>query len=87
MAFSPDGRFLACGGSDNLLKIFEVVVGTDTLLEPYKLLEGHEHFIMDLTWLGEDIITVSMDKTAMVWHLDRDYPVFCFRHEDIVTSV
>ncbi len=69
MAFSPDGRFLAAGGSDGVLNVFEVSPG-DTFLAPYKSFHGHKNRILDLCWIELDIVTVSMDKNAIVWRLD-----------------
>jgi WD40 repeat protein len=86
MEFSPDGRFLAVGGTDGILHVFEVSPH-DTFLAPYKSYLGHKNRILDLAWIGQDIVTVSMDKTAVVWRLDMTDPVHIIEHNDIVTSV
>ncbi|MGA1598753.1 MAG: WD40 repeat domain-containing protein [bacterium] len=63
-AFHPDGKMLATGGEDQLIKLWQLPD-----LRPIKLLEGHLGAITELRFsaLGERLISSSADQSLMFW--------------------
>ena len=54
---------MAVGGSDGILRVYQMATN-GTFLNPFGEYAGHTNRILDLAWIGLDIVTVSMDKTA-----------------------
>ena len=69
MRFSPCGTYLATGGNDGVLRVYEMATNGE-FLAPFGEFIGHGNRILDLAWISLDIVTVSMDKTAHIWRLD-----------------
>ena len=80
-ALSPDGRWLATGGSDTIIRLWDL---TKPQSEP-RLLRGHEtdvqrlSFSPDSKWLvsgglyfGRAVITKKTDKQAFLWSVLSD---------------
>lgn len=97
MRFSTDHKFLATGGQDGILRIWEILPSSgddDHLLfinsEPYREYEYHSKDIVDLSWSTENmsyILTASLDKNVILWNIEDIKPHQIFTHPDIVTSV
>jgi WD40 repeat protein len=68
-AFSPDSRFVATVGDDTALRVWDVTTGK-------QVDEAFEHFsfIKSLIWVGDNIVTGSWDKTAIVWDVADGVP-------------
>lgn len=64
MTFSPDGRFLAMGGMDNTIRVYDVRDGKEL-----GKFAGHEGSIMALAFApnGRTILSGSNDTTALAW--------------------
>ncbi len=61
--FSPDGRWIASGGADKIIRIFE------TSGKFVRTLEGHTHHVLGLSWNddGQSLASASADATVKVW--------------------
>lgn len=68
-----DGRFVACGGLDNLCSIYAV---TDSeAVRASKELAGHDGYISCCRFMGErNILTSSGDSTIVKWDIEKAKP-------------
>lgn len=63
LAFAPDGRILASGYSDGMVRIWDSVTGTCK-----HILKGHTRSIFSLAFSGSDTLASSaFDKTVRLW--------------------
>lgn len=76
VAFSPDGKLLATGGSnladgDNAVRIWEAATG-----QSVRVFHGHRGMITALAFHpnGRQITTVSRDQTVRFWQVDPETP-------------
>ncbi|XP_072900431.1 autophagy-related protein 16-like [Hemitrygon akajei] len=69
--FSPSSKFLATGGSDRIVKLWDIVGGT---LQNRRTLEGSNDGVtsIDFDPLGVQLLAGSYDNSARLWSL-RDY--------------
>jgi len=84
-AYSPDGRHLAAGGADKIVRLFDVKSGAEILK-----LEQHSDWVHDVAfspdgcWLG----SASRDRTARVYNSTNGETRAIFRdHEAAVESL
>ncbi len=64
---NADKTKIVCSGNSKAFHLIDVK--TQKIIET---LEGHAKDIMDIDFVGEDIISVSKDKTVKVWSLDSN---------------
>lgn len=96
VALSPDGVFIATGGRDNLIRLWEVMDDSQTLILE---LNGHTDRIVDLAFSpdGRLLASASADTTVRVWDIfslitegitSTDTALSTIEHHsDIVTGV
>jgi WD40 repeat protein len=62
--FSPDGKLLASGGHDHVLRLWDPAAGRSIAV-----LQGHEHDILALAFSpdGATLASASADKTVRLW--------------------
>lgn len=84
VCFSPDGKFLATGAEDKLIRIWD--------LETKKIvmtLKGHEQDIYSLDYFpsGNKLVSGSGDRTVRIWDLTTGSCSLTLSIEDGVTTV
>ena len=64
LAWSPDGKFLILGLTDNTAQIWDT-----QLAKCVKVLKDHQHFVQGVAWdpLDQLLVTQSSDRSAKVW--------------------
>jgi WD40 repeat protein len=85
LALSPDGKKLACAGTDRLLRVWDLASGK---LE--HTIENHADWVLSLSFAsdGKHLVTGSRDKTAKVWDLSAKESVVTFPdHQNPVYAV
>jgi len=85
VAYSPDGAWIAGGGADSLILIWDVESGL-----VLRTLEGHDDGVTSLSFSpdGRWIASGSVDRTVRLWESASGLPVRTLKgHDDEITSV
>ncbi|MCS6849571.1 MAG: hypothetical protein NZ700_00200 [Gemmataceae bacterium] len=85
LAISPDGKRLAAGGCDRMVRVWDLATGN---LE--QTIENHADWVFGVAWHpnGRYLVTCSRDKTAKVWDLEKKESVLTFPdHQSSVNGV
>ncbi len=83
LAFSADGRWLACTSRTCTILIWDTA-----RMEVSHELVGHKNIITDLAWLEADILaTASADGTVRIWHVTEDRELRVLEASDIVLGI
>jgi WD40 repeat protein len=64
VAFSPDGRRIASGGTDNTVRVWDAATGRELLT-----LRGHTAAICSVEFRpdGRQLASASLDRTVRIW--------------------
>lgn len=84
VCFSPDGKLLATGAEDKLIRIWDL-----TTKKIVKVLRGHEQDIYSLDFFpdGNRLVSGSGDRTVRIWDLRFSQCSLTLSIEDGVTTV
>ncbi|KAJ9094542.1 general transcription repressor [Naganishia cerealis] len=84
VCFSPDGKLLATGTEDKLIRIWDL-----TTKRIIKILRGHEQDIYSLDFFpdGNRLVSGSGDRTVRIWDLRSSQCSLTLSIEDGVTTV
>ena len=85
LAISSDGKKIAAGGCDRMVRVFDVASG-----KTEHAIENHADWILGVAFTpdGKGLITASRDKTAKVWDLANKESMLTFPdHQNIVNNV
>lgn len=85
--YSPSGRFIACGGLDNLCSIYNVSENSPE--RPIYELSQHEGYLSCARFIGdEEVLTSSGDSTCILWDIEQRVPKAVFSdHKGDVMSL
>ncbi|SMN20659.1 similar to Saccharomyces cerevisiae YCR084C TUP1 General repressor of transcription [Maudiozyma saulgeensis] len=84
VCFSPDGKFLATGAEDKLIRIWDI-----ERQEIVTVLRGHEQDIYSLDYFpqGDKLLSGSGDRTVRIWDLTTGKCSLTLAIEDGITTV
>ncbi|EDO18750.1 hypothetical protein Kpol_1028p23 [Vanderwaltozyma polyspora DSM 70294] len=84
VCFSPDGKFLATGAEDRLIRIWDIAQKKIVMV-----LQGHEQDIYSLDYFpsGDKLVSGSGDRTVRIWDLRNGQCSLTLSIEDGVTTV
>ncbi|KAI5966316.1 TUP1 [Candida pseudojiufengensis] len=84
VCFSPDGKLLATGAEDKLIRIWDL-----TTKRIIKVLRGHEQDIYSLDFFpdGDRLVSGSGDRSVRIWSLRSSQCTLTLSIEDGVTTV
>lgn len=89
LAVSPDGKRLAAGGCDRIVRVWNIGAGIlKAKLE--QTVENHADWVFGIAFAGDGkhLVTCSRDKTAKVWDLSTKESVMTFPgHQNPVFGV
>lgn len=84
MAYSPDGRYVASGGQDNTIIIWDLY----SRKELRKLI-GHTSFVNYISYSpdGKFLASGSLDKTIRIWNVETGDELQCLKTESQIVYV
>ena len=79
LGFSPDGKWIAAGGQDNTVKIWDAATGAEVMT-----LRGHKAQVVTAAFSpdGHRIVSGSRDHTLKIWDVASHKELLTFRGHD-----
>src|SRR5579884_2902673 len=85
VAWSPNGQYLALGGTDGTVQVRDAATGRILFT-----VHGHLNHVWDVAWSpdGTRIASASWDKTVQIWDAATGRHLLTYRgHSDLVLAV
>lgn len=85
VAWSPDNQFIASGGYDNTLQIWDAARG-----KMHSTCRGHLDPVVAVAWSpdGQSLISGSLDTTVRIWDVNTSHPITDYRgHSAAISSL
>jgi eukaryotic-like serine/threonine-protein kinase len=81
VAWSPDARYIASGGNDNTVCIWDA-----STKETIAIYHGHSDVVEAITWLPDSlhVASTSNDHTVHVWNIHTNHTIFTYRRRSSV---
>jgi WD40 repeat protein len=81
VAWSRDGRYIASGGSDNRVNVWDAIT-RDTIT----IYHGHSDEVEAAAWLpsSQHVVSASIDHTVHIWNINTNDKIFAFRRSSSV---
>jgi hypothetical protein len=82
LAWSPDGRTIASGGHDNMVRLWETRSSKEVVS-----FGGHKDLVWSVAWSpdAKRLVSGSTDRTCLVWQLCRQRPLPDLAREELTT--
>eukprot|EP00128_Syssomonas_multiformis_P017743 Colp12_sorted_trinity150504_noHs@22326 len=78
-AYAPSGNMVACGGTENICRVYRTNRDEDAVPMPKELI-GHEEYISCCRFVDDrQILTASGDNTCMLWDIEEGVAVTKFQ--------
>jgi len=82
-AFSGGGGFVAAGGLDNAVSVYNMRAPKDAAARPYRELQSHTGYIAALRFISErQLLSGSGDGTCILWDLETSNKLMTFSGHD-----
>ena len=89
LVISPDQQFLFSGGTDGIVRQWNLADANPAKTEPVKSFAGHTAAVNEISISpnGQLLCSVSEDKTLRIWKTADASPVHSIEHRKVVVSV
>lgn len=78
-AYSPSGNFVACGGLDNIVSVYQLPSAVDGQTGPPVELATHEGYVSSCRFIDDStLLSSSGDATCVLWDLNTRAPKTVF---------
>jgi guanine nucleotide-binding protein G(I)/G(S)/G(T) subunit beta-1 len=82
-AFSGGGSFVAAGGLDNVVSVYNLRAPKDAGARAYRELQSHTGYVSALRFIGErQVLSASGDGTCILWDLETSNKLMTFSGHD-----